>query len=467
MSLRSIFTTSSLFLLLLGGLTCRPVSAVEESPIDREAEALFIEYLRLDTTNPPGNETAGAHFFERLLQKESIPSRLLGEDSQRLSIYARLESGRDAPALLLLHHLDVVPANPAEWSVPPFEGRKAGGYIWGRGALDAKSLGIAHFMAFIDLARKRASLQRDVIFLGVADEETGGMKGMARLLEIHPELFADVGWVLNEGGANETIVDRNVGWGIEIDQKVPLWLRLVARSRGGHGAVPSIDGGSAMKLTRAIVAISDIAAPWTLTPSVKAHMASVGKRRSGLRGEIYRDPSRFFGTPSMAEVPDGAAALMRNTVAVTMLEAGSSVNVIPTVATALLDVRLVPGSDSDEFLNKVREAAGELAEVEVILQARAAPPSPTNTELFRTISAAAIESSPGSAITPFVTAGTSDSRFFRSKGITAYGFSPFKVNYMDGPRSHGIDERIKAKFFSEGVGLMREIVRRAVTRPAP
>jgi acetylornithine deacetylase/succinyl-diaminopimelate desuccinylase-like protein len=191
--------------------------------MDREAEDALVSYLRIDTTNPPGNETAGAQFLQQLFAKDGIDAQLIGSNPARQSIYARLSSGTSEKALLLLHHIDVVPVAMNEWSKPPFSGLRSNGYIWGRGALDIKSLGIAEAMAMIDLKRRHAALKRDIIYLGVADEELGGLHGCKELLEKHPELFSNVGFVLNEAGYNETIVDKITFWGIEVQQKVPLF----------------------------------------------------------------------------------------------------------------------------------------------------------------------------------------------------------------------------------------------------
>ncbi|HEU5161578.1 MAG TPA: M20/M25/M40 family metallo-hydrolase [Thermoanaerobaculia bacterium] len=447
------------------GLSCRRGEAVERDPVETEAEELLVRYLRIDTSNPPGNETRGARFFKEIFDREGIPSRLLGDDPNRQSIYVRLESKSDAPALLLLHHLDVVPADPSEWTVPPFEGRRANGYIWGRGALDIKSLGIAHLMSLLELHRARVPLARDVVFVAVADEEAGGLRGAKPLLDAHPELFGDIGFVLNEGGATETVVDRVTWWGIEIDQKVPLWLRVVARGHSGHGSLPPGDGGAPIALVRALAAIGEMTFPRQLTPSVEAHLRSVGEAKRPLDGRrpILLDPAAYIDTPEIDTLPAGARALLQNTLVVSVLRAGSSVNVIPPTATAELDLRLVPGSDPAPVLASVRAAAGSAVDVDVILAGAPVAPSPADTPLFRMLAALAVESSPGSKAGPYVSAGSTDSRFFREKGKVAYGFNPFPVNYYDGATVHGADERIRARFFSRGVRLMRRIVRQAAT----
>lgn len=437
---------------------CREAEAVSESPFDKEAQANFVEYLKIDTSNPPGNESRGAQFLLDLLVKEGIEAKLVGPDKERQSVWARLPSGTKNPSLLLMHHIDVVPAPAKEWSVPPFAGEKANGYFWGRGALDIKSLGIAHLMAMLDLKRRAVPLDRDVIFLGVADEEMGGRAGIAALMERNPELFAGVGFVLNEGGANITVVDRVDYWGIEVDQKVPLWLRLTAKGESGHSAMPPADGGATKKLVDAVHAVSAIPMRSELHPSVEAFFKTIAPTKPGKRGRILSDPRRYFGTPDVAELPYGLQLLMRDTLALTKLEAGTSTNAVPDMATADIDIRLIPGSDPAGLLAQIEQVVGSLAEVEVLLSGPPAPASPVDTELFESLSRVLSKSAPNSKVGPMVTAGTTDSRYFRRRGIVAYGFSPFKINYYDGATVHGADERIRVRFFLEGVALTRQLV---------
>jgi len=449
------------------GLHCRPVEGVEENPVQREALKYLIDYLRIDTSNPPGRETAAAQYLLSTLRMAGLEAELVGSDPSRRSVYARLKSGSNAPALLLLHHLDVVPANPSEWSVPPFSAEISGGYIWGRGALDIKSLGIAQLMTMIDLKRSGAVLNRDVIFLGVADEEAGGLQGARKLLEENRDLFANVGFVLNEGGANETVVDRIRIWGIEVDQKTPLWLRISTRGRRGHGAAPPDDGGSSARLVDALSRVLAIRRDYRLVPSVAEYFSFVSRTKSGQKAEMLRDPERFFASPDFAAVLSlSYRALLRDTLVITQIHAGDSTNSVPGLSWADLDVRLLPDRPAEAALEEIRAALPTGVDVETLLLGEKSPPSPVSTELFAALRRVMEKSEPGSLAGPLVLAGTTDSRFFRSRGIVAYGISPFKVNYYDGDSIHGVDERIRVKFFHEGVGLMREIVREfVVERP--
>ena len=454
-------------LLAVCSLTCRKVDAVVEDPEDQRAWAYLRDYLRIDTSNPPGGETAGARYLQRVLTEAGVESQLVGSDPNRMSLYSRLRSGKSAPALLLLHHIDVVPADPREWSVKPFSGTMTGGYIWGRGALDIKSLGIAELMAFVDLHKPGTQLTRDVIYLAVADEESGGGKGCGELLTSRADLFENVGYVINEGGANETIVDRVSFWGIEVSQKIPLWLRLEVKGEGGHGSLPPDDGGSAGRLIELLSRIRTLELPYRLSPPVARQFSSLSQVKRGIKQEIMRNPERFFRSPRFeSEFPASYRSLLRDTLVVTELKAGNGVNSVPSFASASIDIRLLPDASPDEMLQRIRELVGNAATIEVLLKGEPARESPVDSDLYRVLVARMKKAEPSSVAGPSVSPGTTDSRFFRQRGIVAYGVSPFKVNYYDAAGVHGVDERIRARFYSEGVRLMRDIVREfSTTRP--
>lgn len=445
---------------ILAPLNCRRATGVAEDPMDREALDALAAYIRIDTSNPPGNETAGAKYLQQLLLKEGIPSQLVGSDPHRQSLYARLSSGTSEKALLLLHHIDVVPVAPAEWTKPPFGGVTQGGYVFGRGALDIKSLGIAELMSIIEIKRRNLPLTRDIVFLAEADEEMGGKHGMAELLQQHPELFANVGYVLNEGGYAETIVDRVAFWGIEVQQKVPLWVRLHAKGTAGHGAAPPDDGGSLARLVRALSEVEKIETPYRLVPAVERHFHAVGRTKNDERGEVLRAIHEPIDVERVKRVLSaGYRALLHDTIAITRIDGGTSVNSIPQHATADVDVRLLPDEHTDAMLGRIRDAVGKNAEVEVLLEAEPQPETPSDTDLFRILARDMQSEEPGSAVAPIVGAGTSDSRFFRARGVVAYGIAPFKVNYYDADTVHAGDERIRARFFTQGTRLVRRIVR--------
>jgi acetylornithine deacetylase/succinyl-diaminopimelate desuccinylase-like protein len=430
-------TAASICLLLLLA-ACRGADAVEEDPLDAQAERMLVDYLKIDTTNPPGNETRGSEFLLAEFKREGIEAQLVGSNPNRRGVYARLSSGSKEKALLLMNHIDVVPAIASDWTMPPFSGAKAGGYIWGRGALDTKSLAVAQMISMIALKRRQTPLRRDIIFLAVPDEEGGGLRGAKTILEENPALFENVGFLLNEGGGNKTVVDRVTWWGIEIDQKVPLWLEVSTQSSGGHASMVS---GEQTAITKLLAVLRDLES----LPMAAADAASA---------------RRFADAAGGATVDGGpeAAWVGRDTLVVTALRAGTSVNSLPARATALLDCRLVHGRSPAPLLAKIRETVGDRGTVNVLLGSDPPPPSSTDTALYRTLSAVLSKAERGSKVSPIITTGTTDSRFFRARGITAYGFSPFKVNYYDYGTIHGVDEKVRVSFFREGTHVMRSVL---------
>lgn len=457
--MKRVLAALAAFVVLLNA-SCREANGVAHDPMDREAEDALVAFLKIDTTNPPGNETAGALYLRDMLAKDGIPAQLVGSDPYRHGVYARMVSGTSAKALLLLSHIDVVPADEKAWTHPPFGGMRANGYLWGRGALDIKSLTIAQAMSLIDIKRRHAKLKRDLIFLAVPDEEQGGRKGVQELLEQHPELFANVGYVMNEGGSNETAVDKVIFWGIEVQQKLPLWLRVTAEGLGGHGAAPPDHGGASAQLIRAMAEVDKIETPYRVDPSIARIMHDAAAVRTDGRGtklRLVREPLDIKLIEH--ELSLGHRSMLRDTIAITHLQAGSSVNSIPTRAMAEIDIRMLPSTKQEDMLQRIRTAVGKDVKVDVLLSSPPVDPSPYPTDLYDTIARHMRESSPGSTVGPYATPGTTDSRFFRARGITAYGVAPFKVNYYDAETVHGQDERIRIGFFTEGARLMREIVR--------
>jgi acetylornithine deacetylase/succinyl-diaminopimelate desuccinylase-like protein len=456
---RDVVLLTLAFFIIVASLNCQKAAGGEDRPDEREAEQALVAYLRIDTTNPPGNETAGARFLQQLLLKEGIDAKLVGSNPARQSVYARISSGSNEKALLLLHHIDVVPTAASEWTKPPFGGIQSGGYIWGRGALDIKSLGIAELMAMADLKRRNVPLRRDIVYLGVADEELGGLHGCKELLETHPELFANVGFVLNEAGYNETIVDKVSFWGIEVQQKVPLFLRIHMKGPAGHSASPPDSGGTMMQLMRTLEAIVKIPTPYRVTPAVDRFFKIRGASKNDEKGEVLR----LLRNPVDAErvervLPPGYRSLIHDTIAITEIHGGICPNCLPMTAMADVDIRVLDDETTDAMLTKVRQTIPKEGKVEVLLAGTPVQESPSDTELFRVLAAAMKRSEPGSQVAPVVSAGTSDSRYFRARGIVAYGIAPFKVNYYDADTVHGTDERIRARFFDEGVRLTRQIV---------
>jgi acetylornithine deacetylase/succinyl-diaminopimelate desuccinylase-like protein len=211
-------------------------ATVQAADFAAQAPQRLAEYIRIDTTNPPGNESAGVGYLAAILEEAGIEFETAESAPGRGNLWARLKGGGE-PALVLLHHIDVVSADPRYWQVDPLAGEIRSGYVWGRGALDMKGTAIAQLQAFLALHASGARLTRDVLFVATADEEAGGAYGAGWLIEQHPEIFEGAGFLLNEGGGGTTMGGDEV-FMVEVTQKVPLWLKATARGQPGHGSTP-------------------------------------------------------------------------------------------------------------------------------------------------------------------------------------------------------------------------------------
>jgi len=425
-----------------------------------EAVTLLTDYLKADTSNPPGNESRGVEFFKKILEAEGIPYEAGESAPGRANLVARLKgSGRDK-AIILLSHMDVVPVNQEFWSVDAFSGETREGYVWGRGAVDMKGQGIAQLMAFLMLHRNKVPLRRDVIFLATADEEAGGMLGAGWVVREHPEWIRGAGYLLNEGArAKADEQGRPVYFGLGFTEKTPGWLRLVATGTPGHGSVPRTDS-AVNRLLAALERLRTYKSPVRLTPAIERYFESVApyepplNRRLKNMRESFRDPA-FVA--ELEKVPR-YAALLRNTISITVLQASKKVNVIPPVASADVDCRLLPGVTMADWIREVKDVIGDdTIRVETILNFSHTE-SPADTPLAQTIRKVVKQNYPEAGFVFPVQTGFTDSHFFRDLGIVSYGFVPFALADAEVDRAHGNDERIPVKAFTEGVRLMWEVV---------
>lgn len=443
---------------LLAASVAQPASGEPAS----SASDLLVRYLRIDSSNPPGNEADAARFLADRLHRRGVPTRLLVSPEGRTSLYARLDGGPKAEGtLVLLHHMDVVPPGPG-WSTEPFSGERRDGFVWGAGAVDDKSLGIAHLMAFLDRHRRGGELAHHLVFLAVADEETGGRQGTGWLLERHPDLFDDVVGVWTEGGSNRTFDGRIQWWGVEVAQKRPLWLELTTQGKPGHGS--KLDLHTAPhRLVRALDRLLERPRVYRITDEARLFFSSVGAIGGGFGDDwLPRLEQAIAAGRAETTLRPGQHNLFLDTFQITRLEAGRQVNVIPRRARALIDVRVLPDTDTDDLLADLRATLGPEVRIEVVLDAPAVPPSPTDTPLYRCLEPVL---EPRAPLVPTFIAGVTDARYFRQRGIPAYGLSPFAIGLGDAYGVHGVNERISVEVFETGVERMIELVRRC-TAPA-
>lgn len=436
---------------------------VDLTALGEEAVVRVQEYLRVNTINPPGNESRAVAYFAAIFEAEGIPYETAESAPGRGNIWATLEGG-DQPSLILLHHSDVVPADDAYWEFDPLSGELADGYIYGRGALDTKTLGIYHLQVFLALHRSGVSLNRDVIFMATADEEAGGFYGAGWLVENRPELFENVGWLLNEGGGGSAIGDARQ-YGVEVTQKVPIWLELTATGTPGHGSTPRVMS-SVNRLIRALYNIQNHNFRARMVPAVERYFAELAARAPEEWSDRYANMAETIQDPdALLELQiqnPSLHALTRNTCSITMLEGSNKINVVPPEVTAQIDCRMLPDQDPELFVEELRRVINDPAVDIETLMAFAPAVSSTDTELYRTIVEVAQEHFPNIPVIPSVSTGFTDSHFFREIGITSYGFSPSMVPVEDGSGVHGNNERISAENVRRGTRMMYEIVERVV-----
>ncbi len=439
-----------------------PEQTLDWPALEREAVALMSRYLKIDTINPPGNEIRGVEFFRELFEAENIPVRVIESAPGRGNIIARLRGDGTKPAVILMHHMDVVPADARYWTVDPLGGEVKDGYIWGRGALDTKGLGITHAITLLALARQQTPLAADVVFLGTADEEVGGKLGAGFLVEQHLDLFKGAGVVLNEGGFIAASGDKALYYGVEAAQKIPLWLRLKSVGTPGHGSMP-IKDSAANKLVRALGRINGWETPLHVVPQVQSFYAATAHLAGDSLRSAYLDLRTALADPAFAaEFTAGVRenAMVRNTISLTALSGSNKTNVIAAEATAELDIRLLPDQDPGAFIDELEGIIGEPSiEIETLLSFQPST-SPTDHEFFSVLRELAAEYDPGAVVTTPLAVGFTDCHYFRERGIPCYGFWPFRIGGDDISGAHGNDERLSVANLKWGTRFTYELVAR-------
>ena len=454
---------------ILTGLLGTPIRASAQLDLEAlqdEAVAWLQEYIRIDTVNPPGNEIEGARFFARIFDAEGIDYEIAESAPGRGNIWARLDGG-DRPGVVLLHHMDVVPADERFWSTDPLSGEIRDGYIYGRGALDTKTSGILHLATFLALHRTGTPLNRPVVFMATADEEAGGFFGAGWLVENRPELFHDVGFLLNEGGGG-SVVDGTVSFGLEVTQKVPYWLRLTATGEPGHGSRPLVSYAS-VEMIAALDRLRRHEFRPRVIPAVHEHFSGMADSHPEPWRTRFQRFADFVGQPDVLRelqlYNPGLHALTRNTCSITRLGGSDKINVVSPEVWAEIDCRLLPDQDPEAWLGEVREVLGPEIAVEVLMGFTPAV-SPTDTDLYRVVREVTLEEFPGADFVPQVVGGFTDSHFFRDLGITSYGYTATATPDEDAGGLHGNDERVTELDVRRGVSMTLKILERfAATRP--
>jgi acetylornithine deacetylase/succinyl-diaminopimelate desuccinylase-like protein len=426
-----------------------------------EATRYLQEYIRIQTVNPPGNEIEGAKFFKKIFEKESIPYQIFEPSPGRGNILATLKGSEKKKSVLLLSHIDVVPAEKGRWEVDPFAGVIKDGYLYGRGTLDDKFMGIIEMMAVLILKRERIPLKRDILFFATADEEMGGGLGVKWGMENIPAL-KESEFALNEGGyilINEAgVADR---YEISSGQKVIFQLQLKTEGTAGHASMPTPDNPN-VKLLRALGEVTKWETPFKILPMVKEYFSKIAPKQSPEDRPFYEDIEKGLKNPAFAKKLTSNPiynAMVRDTVVLTVLQGGSKANVIPSESSATFDCRLIPGTSKEDFLNEIKRRSGEGVEIKALAESQSILPSPLDSELYKAIQKSAAQNDPGCPVVPLLLPGATDSRFLRDKGMIAYDFCPYRLTEKDLLSVHGNNERVALENLRFGMKMMVEILK--------
>jgi acetylornithine deacetylase/succinyl-diaminopimelate desuccinylase-like protein len=441
--------------------------------VEEQVTSLLSDLIRINTTNPPGNESEAARYLAENLEKEGFKCELFESAPGRGSVVTRLKGGAEKPSLLLLSHLDVVAANPKEWSVDPFAGIVKDGFVWGRGALDMKSMTAIEIMVMKLLKRSNVKLKGDIILAATADEEKGGEQGAGWLVRNHPEkVRADC--VINEGGGQAMPINGRNIYTIQTEEKGIYWFKVKAKGIPGHGSVPGLADNAILSMNKVVEKLGNYRQKITVVPTVRQFLSEVAKESRTAQQAV----ALLLQNPQMgdqfldllAEMDKAMAeenrARLRMTITPTMIHGGVKENIIPSECEAVFDCRMLPGQTLADVMNEIKgllkDVGLEKLEFETI-EANEPSASAVNTPLYEQIVNVMKEFEPTCSVAPILLTGGTDSRFFREMGSVCYGFQPMRADLPYGEISkmfHGIDERISVENLVFGTSVLYNLVER-------
>ncbi len=424
------------------------------------------ELLRIDTTNPPGNETPAAEYLADWLTKEGLEPKLVGATPSRMNVIARLRGDGSQPPLLLAAHTDVVPVEREYWTRDPFGGEIHDGYLWGRGAIDMKHMAVMSAAVIARLARDRTPLARDVIFAGVADEEAGCDAGSKFLVDNHPELVR-AEFALGEAGAFTVYIGGRAVYPIQVAEKGCVWMKLRAKGRPGHGSMPR-ENNAVTRLSEAIAALGRARLPMHRTKVVDTYLRQIAATQKFPQSFFLRNlHRRRIANLVLSKLPDrgvaaALAASLSNTAVPTVLRAGQKTNVVPGVAEAEVDGRSLPGQTSADLVAEIKRVVGEDIEIDVLRDMPPVEQDLAPTPLWRTMTAAIERAHPGALCVPYLAPGFTDAKNWSRLGTRCYGFMPLRFpddGVKFGDLFHGHDERIPVEGLEWGTTVLHQVVR--------
>src|SRR2546425_10328411 len=436
--------------------------SIDWTALGGESVALLRRYLMIDTTNPPGNEAAGATFLAAVLERDGIAGEMGAPTPGGPNLMARPKGDGSLPGIVLHHHLAVACAARRYWTVDPFGGVVRDGYLYGRGAIDMKSTGIMHLAALLAIKRARVRLKRDLVLLATADEEAGSLYGAQFIADQRRDWLAGAEYAISELGGIEAHAGFKAPLGhIVISEKTGLPLALTAKSAPGHGSMPWPDTAP-HRLIRALSRLLAVERPLRVLPEVQEYFAQLASVLPVDQGAGYDDLQRSLADAAFRArfLTDRLhAAMVRTTFAVTMLRGSEKGNVIPPEASAGIDCRMLAGDDPEEIAAWVRRVIDDhRVEVTVTGEAKAPNLSPPDTELYKALADALRRRAPGTVVAPEILVAFTDNWVFRRCGLHGYGWSPFVLDEGEWRRVHGNDERLSLENIREGARCYVEML---------
>jgi acetylornithine deacetylase/succinyl-diaminopimelate desuccinylase-like protein len=429
---------------------------VVETTLRGEAADLLGRLIRVDTTNPPGNETAAAELLRAYLEANGVACELYARVPERANLVARIPGRGDGPTLLFLSHTDVVLADPAEWSVPPFSGELRDDEVWGRGALDMKGQVAASAVAIASLARDGFEPAGDLVFVAAADEEVGDGFGMEWLCEEHPDAIR-CDYAINEGAGERLQLGGGVFYTCATAEKMSAPFRLRVHGRSGHASMPAIADNALVKAAQLIERLVSFRPEPQVQQEVEAFLRAVVGDVPSAGAVLERARSV---DPIVAEL---VAPLLALTLSPTMISASEKRNVIPALCEITVDCRLLPGQHPQGVEPMIRAVLGGDIEYDLdFLEAQGGTRSPLDTPLWSVVESFVSESEPGAHAVPICCSGFTDSHWLREAfGTVAYGFFPARVMPPEVSASliHSADERVPVGDLELGVDWLRRAAR--------
>jgi acetylornithine deacetylase/succinyl-diaminopimelate desuccinylase-like protein len=442
-----------------------PPSSPDLAKLAEEAQGWLTDLIRINTMNPPGNEMAAAKYVSGILQKEGITTEVIEIAPGRGIAIGRLQAGAlpdPANALLLLAHLDVVGVDASKWTVDPFGAVVRDGYLYGRGAIDDKGMLTANLAVMVGLKRGGARLGRDLIFLATDDEEQGGPASIKTVVDKYWDKIA-CAYALNEGGRVMLKDGKTQYVGIQASEKIPYNVTVVAKGPSGHGSQPRPDN-AVVHLAAAIAklgAYQTPAQPNTITRRYFEQLAKIEDEDTAKWMRALEQPERAdLAAKHLSEQSPMWNSMLRDSIAPTMIHGGFRNNVVPSEATANLNVRLLPGHSIQELIAQLGKAVND-PQVRFELASDAgenAPPSELDSPIFKSIEKVTSQDFPGAVVLPFLSTGATDSAQLRLHKVQAFGLLPFPLVDADDARMHADDERIPLDSFRKGVAFLYHVV---------